>query len=139
LFLSCSYLTDSEFKPTFSISQKYTFQPIHAISFSRKNTHEQNAFPYPVWDVWHTHHPSSVREDAHSNSMPSQIAAPQIQSHIECWHTNHHSQFGVMGWTCSHCGCMMRLRAVAIYPPATTKILQGLGVNLRGLGFTGPP
>ena len=29
----------------------------------------------------------------------------------------------------------MRLRAVAIYPPATTKILRGLGVNLHGLGL----
>ena len=34
---------------------------------------------------------------------------------------------------------LMRLRAVAIYPPATTKILRGLGVNLHGLGCTGPP
>ena len=40
---------------------------------------------------------------------------------------------------CTHCKRMMRLRAVAIYPPATTKILRGLGVNLHGLGFTGPP
>ena len=47
--------------------------------------------------------------------------------------------FGVMGWVCTHCKRMMRLRAVAIYPPATTKILEGLGVNLHGLGFTGPP
>ena len=47
--------------------------------------------------------------------------------------------FGVMGWTCTKCGCMMRLRAIAIYPPATTKILRGLGVNLHGLGFTGTP
>lgn len=47
--------------------------------------------------------------------------------------------FGVMGFVCQHCGCLMRLRAVAIYPPATTKILRGLGVNLHGLGFTGPP
>jgi len=47
--------------------------------------------------------------------------------------------FGVMGWTCTHCKRMMRLRAVAIYPPATTKILRGLGVSLHGLGFTGPP
>ena len=44
--------------------------------------------------------------------------------------------FGVMGWVCDHCGCMMRLRAVAIYPPATTKILSGLRVDLLGLGFT---
>ena len=44
-----------------------------------------------------------------------------------------------MGWTCDHCGRMMRLRTVAIYPPATTKILQGLRVDLLGLGFTGPP
>ena len=43
-----------------------------------------------------------------------------------------------MGWVCEHCGRMMRLRAVAIYPPATTKILQGLRVELLGLGFTGP-
>ena len=47
--------------------------------------------------------------------------------------------FGVMGWVCTQCGCMMRLRAVAIYPPATTKILSGWSVNLLGLGFTGPP
>ena len=47
--------------------------------------------------------------------------------------------FGVMGFVCTHCKRMMRLRAVAIYPPATTKILRGLGVSLRGLGFTGPP
>ena len=47
--------------------------------------------------------------------------------------------FGVMGWTCDHCGRMMRLRAVAIYPPATTKILSGLRVDLLGLGFTGSP
>ena len=47
--------------------------------------------------------------------------------------------FGVMGFVCTHCKRMMRLRAVAIYPPATTKILRGLGVNLHGLGFTGPP
>ena len=47
--------------------------------------------------------------------------------------------FGVMGFVCQHCGCLMRLRAVAIYPPATTKILRGLGVNLHGLGCTGPP
>ena len=40
---------------------------------------------------------------------------------------------------CQNCGYMMRLRAVAIYPPATTKIVRGLGVNLHGLGFTGPP
>ena len=40
---------------------------------------------------------------------------------------------------CTHCKRMMRLRAVAIYPPAMTKILRGLGVHLRGLGFTGPP
>ena len=33
----------------------------------------------------------------------------------------------------------MRLRAVAIYPPATTKILSGLRVDFLGLGFTGPP
>ena len=46
--------------------------------------------------------------------------------------------FGVMGFVCQHCGCLMRLRSVAIYPPATTKILRGLGVNLHGLGFTGP-
>ena len=50
------------------------------------------------------------------------------------WHS-----FGVMGSVCQHCGCLMRLRAVAIYPPATTKILRGLGVNLHGLGCTGPP
>ena len=43
-----------------------------------------------------------------------------------------------MGWVCEHCGRMMRLRAVAIYPPATTKMLSGLRVNLLGLGFTGP-
>ena len=47
--------------------------------------------------------------------------------------------FGVRGWLCTDCGGMMRLRAVAIYPPVTTKILRGLGVKLRGLGFTGPP
>ena len=46
--------------------------------------------------------------------------------------------FGVMGFVCQHCGCLMRLRAVAIYSPATTKIVRGLGVNLHGLGFTGP-
>jgi hypothetical protein len=39
----------------------------------------------------------------------------------------------------THCKRMMRLRVVAIYPPATTKILRGLGVQLRGLGCTGPP
>lgn len=44
---------------------------------------------------------------------------------------------GVMGWVCGHCGCMMQLRAVTIYPLATTKILQGLGVNLHGLGCMG--
>ena len=43
-----------------------------------------------------------------------------------------------MGFVCQHCGRMMRLRAVAIYPPATTKMLSGLRVNLLGLGFTGP-
>ena len=47
--------------------------------------------------------------------------------------------FGVRGWVCHHCGGVMRLRAVAIYPPATTKILRGLGVRLMGIGFTGPP
>ena len=47
--------------------------------------------------------------------------------------------FGVMGWVCTQYGCMMRLRAVAIYPPATTKILHGLGVNIHGLGCTGQP
>ena len=47
--------------------------------------------------------------------------------------------FGVMGWTCTHCKRMMRLRAVAIYSPTTTKILRGLGVNLHGLGCTEPP
>ena len=47
--------------------------------------------------------------------------------------------FGVMGWTCGHCGCMMRLRAVAIYPPATTKILSGWRLDLMDIGFTGPP
>lgn len=46
--------------------------------------------------------------------------------------------FGVMGWTCGHCGCVMRLRAVAIHPPATSKILCGLGVNLYEIGFTRP-
>ena len=42
-------------------------------------------------------------------------------------------------WTCTKCGCMMRLSAVVISPPATTKILRGLGVNLYRLDFTGPP
>jgi hypothetical protein len=37
--------------------------------------------------------------------------------------------FGVMGFVCTHCKRMMRLRAVAIYPPATTKILDG-GITL---------
>ena len=44
-----------------------------------------------------------------------------------------------MGWTCDYCGRMMRLRAAAIYPPATTKILLGLRIDLIGIGFMGPP
>ena len=38
------------------------------------------------------------------------------------WHS-----FGVDGWACFQCGEHMSLRAVVIHPPATTKVLQGLG------------
>ena len=62
-----------------------------------------------------------------------------IKSRHVAWAQLLWRSFGVMGFVCQHCGCLMRLRAVAIYPPATTKILRGLGVNLHGLGFTGPP
>ena len=62
-----------------------------------------------------------------------------IKSQHVAWAQLLWRSFGVMGFVCQHCGCLMRLRAVAIYPPATTKILRGLGVNLHGLGFTGPP
>ena len=62
-----------------------------------------------------------------------------IKSRHVAWAQLLWRSFGVMGFVCQHCGCLMRLRAIAIYPPATTKILRGLGVNLHGLGFTGPP
>ena len=62
-----------------------------------------------------------------------------IKSRHVAWAQLFWRSFGVMGFVCQHCGCLMRLRAVAIYPPATTKILRGLSVNLHGLGFTGPP
>ena len=62
-----------------------------------------------------------------------------IKSRHVAWAQLLWRSFGVMGFVCQHCGCLMRLRAVAIYPPATTKILRGLSVNLHGLGFTGPP
>ena len=38
------------------------------------------------------------------------------------WHS-----FGVDGWACPNCGEHMSLRAVVIHPPATTRVLQGLG------------
>ena len=62
-----------------------------------------------------------------------------IKSRHVAWAQLLWRSFGVMGFVCQHCGCLMRLRAVAIYPPATTKILRGLGVNLHGISFTGPP
>jgi hypothetical protein len=37
------------------------------------------------------------------------------------------NSFGVDGWACFQCGEHMSLRAVVIHPPATTKVLQGLG------------
>ncbi len=47
------------------------------------------------------------------------------------WHS-----FGVDGWACFHCGEHMSLRAVVIHPPATTRVLQGLGG--RGPPKVGP-
>ena len=38
------------------------------------------------------------------------------------WHS-----FGVDGWACPNCGAHMSLRAVVIHPPATTRVLEGLG------------
>ena len=38
------------------------------------------------------------------------------------WHS-----FGVDGWACPNCGAHKSLRAVVIHPPATTRVLEGLG------------
>jgi len=46
------------------------------------------------------------------------------------------NSFGVDGWACFQWGEHMSLRAVVIHPPATTKVLQGLGG--RGLPKVGP-
>ena len=40
--------------------------------------------------------------------------------------------FDVGGWICPHCSGRLELRAVVLFPPATTKVLAGLGA-------TGPP
>jgi hypothetical protein len=40
--------------------------------------------------------------------------------------------FGVDGWSCPCCGGTMRLRAVVVGPPATTRVWQGLTMSSRG-------
>jgi len=47
--------------------------------------------------------------------------------------------FGVQGWACPRCGERMRLRAVVLHPPATTRVMRTMASAVRLPPVRGSP